>query len=61
MAQGNWILERCASDRFPYRLQILKGDKPWFILRTQDRWPAAGKRIFCLREEELPAPDEVIE
>jgi len=61
MAQGNWILERCASDRFPYRLQILKGDKPWFILRTQDRWPAAGKRIFCLREEELPDADEVIE
>ena len=59
--QGTWILERCASDRFPYRLQIQRGEKPWLILRTQDRWPAASKRIFCLREEEPPDPDEVIE
>jgi len=59
--QGTWILERCASDRFPYRLHIQRGEKPWLILRAQDRWPAAGKRIFCLREEEPPESDEVIE
>ena len=59
--QGTWILERCVSDRFPYRLQVQRGDRPWLILRTQDRWPAAGKRIFCLREEEPPAPEEVSE
>jgi len=59
--QGTWILEQCASDRFPYRLQIQREGKPWLILRTQDRWPAAGKRIFCLREEEPPDSDEVIE
>ena len=61
MAPGTWILEKCASERFPYRLQILKGDKPWMVLRTQDRWPTAGRHIFCLREDELPAPGEVIE
>jgi len=61
MAQGTWVLEGCASERFPYRLQILKKDKPWIVLRTQDRWPAAGRHIFCLREEEPPEPDEVLE
>ena len=59
--KGTWILERCVSDRFPYRLQIQRGEKPWLILRTQDRWPAAGKRIFCLREEETPDSNEVLE
>ena len=33
----------------------------WLVLRTQDRWPAAGKNIFCLREKEPPDPDEVLE
>jgi len=59
--QGTWILERTLNDRFPYRLQILRGDKPWLVLRTQDRWPAAGRHIFCLREDEPPALDEVLE
>lgn len=59
--QGIWILEKCASERFPYRLQILKGGKTWLVLRTQDRWPAAGKNIFCLREDEAPSPDEILE
>ena len=61
MAQGTWVLERCVSDRFPYRLQILRRDKPWIVLRTQDKWPAAGRHIFCLREEEPPEPEEVLE
>jgi len=61
VVKGTWILERGVSDRFPYRLQILRGDKLWLVLRTQDRWPAAGRHIFCLREDEPPAPDEVLE
>jgi len=61
MTKGTWVLERSASERFPYRLQIIRGNKPWLVLRTQDRWPAAGRHIFCLREEEPPAPDEVLE
>ncbi len=60
MAQGIWILEQSDNERFPYRLQILRGGKPWLVLRTQDRWPAAGKNIFCLREEEPPFPGEVL-
>jgi hypothetical protein len=61
MSVGQWILERCVNERFPYRLQILKDEKPWLIFRTQDRWPAAGKNIFCLREEDPPKPGEIIE
>ncbi len=55
---GWWLLERCSSERFPYRLQILKGEEPWLTLRVQDRWPAANRNIFCLRENEPPEPDE---
>lgn len=61
MTTGLWILERCASERFPYRLQILKGQEPWLTLRVQDRWPAANRNIFCLREKEPPEPGEVLE
>lgn len=60
MNNGIWILERCVDQRFPYRLQILKGEEPWLVLQTQDRWPASGKNIFCLREEEPPAQEEIV-
>ena len=61
MTASLWILERCDSQRFPYRLQIVKGDEPWLILRVQDRWPAANRNIFCLRETEPPPPGEIRE
>lgn len=61
MAKGTWILERTQNDRFPFRLQIIRGNKPWLILRTQDHWPTAGRHIFCLREEDPPLPDEMLE
>ena len=31
------------------------------MLRVQDRWPAAGRNIFCLREKEPPEEGEIIE
>lgn len=60
MDEGIWILERTENERFPYRLQILRDGKPWLTLRTQDRWPAAGRNIFCLREDQPPEPGEVL-
>src|SRR3990172_4030600 len=60
MTVGLWILESCASERFPYRLQILRGQQPWLTLRVQDRWPAANRNIFCLREREPPQAGEVL-
>ncbi|MFO7773036.1 MAG: ERCC4 domain-containing protein [Dehalococcoidia bacterium] len=59
--KGTWILERTQNDRFPYRLQIIREDKPWLVLHTQDRWPTVGRHIFCLREDEPPASDEILE
>ena len=61
MTVGLWILEHSDNERFPYRLQILKGAEPWLTLRVQDRWPAANRNIFCLRENEPPEPGEVLE
>jgi hypothetical protein len=59
---GTWILERCASSRFPYRVQLLGHDgRPVLVLRAQDRWPAANRNIFCLNESEAPPEDEVLE
>jgi len=59
-AQGLWILERCQNERFPYRLQITRGAIPWLVLRVQDRWPAANRNIFCLREKDPPEASEVL-
>ena len=56
-----WVLERSLNAKFPYRLQILEAGNPWLALRVQDRWPGANQNIFCLRESEPPAPDEVLE
>jgi len=60
-SQGEWVLERCANQRFPYRLQVFRSDKLWFTLRVQDRWPTANRNIFCLREEEPPDTDDPLD
>lgn len=59
--QGLWVLESCQSSRFPYRLQVFRGEKLWFTLRVQDRWPAANRNIFCLREDEPPDTDDPLD
>ena len=59
--QGTWVLETCQNARFPYRLQVFRSDKLWFTLRVQDRWPAANRNIFCLREVEPPDTDDPLD
>jgi len=58
MAAGLWILERAEGDRFPFRLQIFRGEDLFLTLRVQDRWPTANRNIFCLREKEPPEDAE---
>ncbi len=58
MSVGVWILERCPNERFPYRLRITRAGAPVLTLRAQDRWPAAGHNVFCIRETRKPDPDE---
>ena len=60
MVSGTWILERTENARFPYRVQVLRRDAPALVLRAQDRWPAAGRNIFCLREDQPPDSDEIL-
>ena len=49
---GTWVLERTGADKFPYRICILAADGTTSLsLRAQDRWPAANRNIFCLRED----------
>jgi predicted Zn-ribbon and HTH transcriptional regulator len=59
-AKGVWILERAESERFPYRLQIVREGVEPLVLRAQERWPASGKNIFCLRETGGLDPEEVL-
>lgn len=59
MSAGTWIIERCANERFPYRVSIQRQGKTVLALRSQDRWPTANRSIFCLRETEVA--DDVIE
>ena len=60
MPEGKlWILERIASKRFPYRIRIVKGDKPLLALKVQSKWPGSGTQVFCLRDESLKA--EIVE
>jgi len=58
---GYWIVERVEEDRFPYRIRIEGAGGDTLCLRAQDRWPAAGRSLFCLREKEPPAYAEEIE
>jgi hypothetical protein len=59
MSTDLWILERCANERFPYRVEIRRDDRQWLALRVQDRWPTANRNIFCLRERDVS--DDVVE
>jgi hypothetical protein len=47
---GTWVLERTPDRRFAYRIRITSADGTALVLRAQDRWPAANRNLFCLRE-----------
>src|SRR5918996_4066801 len=52
MTVGSWVLERFTGTRFPYRVRIFAHDgRELLKLRAQDRWPAANRNIFCMRDE----------
>ena len=46
-----WLLERIASERFPYRIRLLQGNKLLLALKVQSKWPGSGTQVFCLRDE----------
>ena len=56
-----WIVERTAQRRFPFRIRIEGGGKTVLAVRAQSAWPGAGSQIFCLRETSPPGPEEALE
>lgn len=62
MSAALWVLQRVGSESFPYRLQLPRNDGAALLtLRVQDRWPAANRNIFCLRENEPPDEGQPVE
>ncbi len=53
-----WQVEQLDDPRFPYRITLEQDGQVTLALRAKDRWPGAGAQVFCLRERELPDPDE---
>ena len=51
-ARAEWILSSTENPKFPFRVEIRRGDERVIALWLQDKWPGAGKQIFCLREGE---------
>ncbi len=57
---AEWIVERTAHRRFPYRITIRQGSRVLLAVRAQSSWPGPGQQIFCLREREID-PEEATE
>ena len=57
---AEWIVERTAHRRFPFRITIRQGHRSVLCIRAQAPWPGPGQQIFCLRER-LIDPDELVE
>ncbi len=45
-----WLVFAHEDPKFPYRLYIEEEPNRFLSLKTQDRWPGPGKRIFCKKE-----------
>ena len=61
MPAAQWIVERTASRRFPYRVSIEQGGRLVAAFRVQARWPGPGQQVFCLRERELEGAEPLEE
>lgn len=57
---AEWIVERTAHRRFPFRITIRQGTRPILTVRAQAPWPGPGQQIFCLREPVID-PEEPVE
>jgi hypothetical protein len=57
---AEWIVERTAHRRFPFRITIREGGRAILAVRAQSVWPGPGQQIFCLREPTVD-PTEPLE
>lgn len=63
MPHATWKIEKATDSKFPFRISVEQGSRALLVLRAQDRWPAPGGQVFCLREKAFdPAePLELVE
>lgn len=59
MEKTYWTLEETFEDRFPYRINIVKGYKVLLSLRVQEKWPGQRGNVFCIRESRKIWNDEI--
>jgi hypothetical protein len=57
---AEWVVERTAHRRFPFRITIRQGTRAILTVRAQSPWPGPGQQIFCLRER-VVEPEEAVE
>lgn len=62
MSTSQFIVERrIDGGRFPFRITLLGPQGPVICVMAADRWPGAGKNIFCLRARQDPEGFEEID
>jgi hypothetical protein len=50
-----WVVHRTNDPRFAFHITIERNGEPSLRLLAPDRWPAAGRALFCVRMgEEVP-------
>jgi hypothetical protein len=60
MHRATYRLHRTNDPRMPYLLTLERADAVAIRLLAQDRWPTAGRTLFCVRlPKEMPAELEI--
>ncbi|KQC14575.1 MAG: hypothetical protein APR63_13870 [Desulfuromonas sp. SDB] len=60
MEKTFWTVEETFEDRFPFRINIVKGYNVLLSLRTQARWPGQKGNVFCIREKRKVWNDQLV-
>lgn len=50
LSELRWLVFLDEDVKFPYRLYIEEEADRFLSLKTQEKWPGPGKRIFCKKE-----------
>ena len=50
LSELRWLVFLDEDVKFPYRLYIEEEADRFLSLKTQEKWPGVGKRIFCKKE-----------
>ncbi len=45
-----WIIHKTNNIKFPFRVEILDGERQVLCVLAQDAWPGAKGNVFCMRD-----------